>query len=383
MTTKTETDFDVIIIGSGPAGGMAAIQCATGGLKTALFEKEELPRRKVCAGGLLKRAAALLPDDLDYPVESRCDSVELRLYNPDKTFRETRENLVSMVSRVHFDYSLVKHAEKNGATIFSGAEVRKVVPSSDHIQISTQEKTYTCSFLVLAEGANARISNQFWEDDRVLIPAIESEIMLPKENLAEYAGVARFDFDIVPCGYGWVFPKSDHVSVGIGGFTNKKINLQKTFDNYKEVVGLTKDYEERNRKGFIIPIKPRKAPFMKQRMILVGDAAGFADPITAEGFTYAIKSGLEAGNALVNGATPEEVSKLYHDAIEEGILQELAIATKFTKPFYFSNRLKKMLFEKYGDRLSRGMASLAEGNRTYREALGKKSLMSRFFKGFH
>lgn len=50
MVIKAETDFDVVIIGSGPAGAMAAVQCADGGLKTALFEKEKLPRRKVCAG---------------------------------------------------------------------------------------------------------------------------------------------------------------------------------------------------------------------------------------------------------------------------------------------------------------------------------------------
>ena len=73
-------DFDVAIIGSGPAGGMAAIQCAKAGLKVALFEKEELPRRKVCAGGLVKRAIDLLPEDLSYPIESVCDIVELQLH---------------------------------------------------------------------------------------------------------------------------------------------------------------------------------------------------------------------------------------------------------------------------------------------------------------
>lgn len=382
MTMKTETDFDVVVIGSGPAGGMAAVQCATGGLKTALFEKEKLPRRKVCAGGLVKRAAKLLPKALDYPVEKYCDAVELRIYDPDKVFREPRNKIVAMVDRSTFDYSLVKYAEKLGAEIFDDNEVTEVHPTKTHIQFSTKGKVCTTSFLVLAEGSNASISNQFWKDDRVLIPAIESEIMLPKEKLDEFKDVARFDFDVVPSGYGWIFPKRGYVSVGIGLFSATSSNLQTRFDEYKERVDLAEGFEERNRKGALIPIKPRKAPYMKQGMILVGDAAGFADPITAEGLTFALKSGLEAGNALVQGATQNEVASLYHAAIKEEIIQELAIAEKFTKPFYCSNRLRKMLFHHYGERLCRGMTNYIDGQRTYREALGKGSLFNRFFKGF-
>lgn len=381
MAMKAMVEFDVVIIGSGPAGAMAAVQCATGGLRTALFEKETLPRRKVCAGGLVKRAVELLPKNLDFPVETNCDAVELRIYDPDKAFRENRKNIVTMVNRAAFDYALIKHAEAQGAKIFDDNAVTEVHPAETHVQFSTREGTYTTSFIVLAEGANAGISNRFWKDDRVLIPAIESEIVLPKERMAEFSGVARFDFDVVPSGYGWIFPKSDYVSAGIGLFSAKSSSLQKSFDDYKQSVGLAGGLEERNRKGCLIPIKPRKGPYMKQRMMLVGDAAGFADPITAEGLTFALKSGLEAGNALVRGETQEEVSSLYHAAIDEEIVQELAVAAKFTRPFYFSNRLRKMLFNQYGERLCRGMANYIEGRRTYRQALGKGAFFSRFFKG--
>ena len=105
-------DFDVVIIGSGPAGGMAAIQCAEAGLKIALFEKESLPRRKVCAGGVVMRAINLLPNDLDYPIESICNNIELRVLDSGKSFQDYRENLVTMVDRANFDYALVKHAKK-------------------------------------------------------------------------------------------------------------------------------------------------------------------------------------------------------------------------------------------------------------------------------
>jgi len=370
-------NFDVVIIGSGPAGGMAAVECVKAGLHVALFEKVALPRRKVCAGGVVKRAVKLLPDDLDYPVESICDTVELRMHGLERTFQSKGEGLVTMVSRANFDYSIVQYAKKRGAQVLDQTEVKSVTPHDDYVEIVTADNCYRTSYLILAEGANARIANSFWDDDRVLIPAIESEILLPPEKIAEFQGVARFDFDIITSGYAWVFPKKDHISVGIGGFANKKVALNKLFESYKQQLGLTDEYEERNRKGYVIPIKPRQQPFMKSRMILVGDAAGFADPITAEGFTYALKSGIEAGKAVASGNSPEEVFELYHEGIRETIVQELNIASKISKPFYLSQTVRKMLFRRYGQRICNGIVRVIEGKQSYYKALNNHSALGR------
>jgi len=373
--------FDVVIIGSGPAGGIAAVECVKAGLHTALFEKVTLPRRKVCAGGVVKRAAQLLPDDLIFPVESICDRIELRLHQPEKSFQTQRKSLVAMVSRTDFDYAIVQYAEKKGARILDGTEVTSVVPHEDHVEIVTNAGCYQANYLILAEGANARIANCFWDDDRILAPALESEIMLPSEKLAEFQGVARFDFDVITSGYTWVFPKKDHVSVGIAEFSKNKVALNKVFDAYKQQIGLTEQYEERNRKGYIIPIKPRQPPYMKQRMILVGDAAGFADPITAEGFTYALKSGIEAAKAIAQGDNPEAVFDLYHEGIREAVVQELNVVSKFSKPFYFSQKIRKMLFKRYGERLCRGMANVIEGKQSYHKALANNPILARLVIG--
>lgn len=374
-------DFDVIVIGSGPAGGRAAIECAKAGLKTAVFDKEALPRRKVCAGGLVKRALAYLPDDFELPYLSRCDTVEMHMQSAKQPFRETREHLITMVSRVDFDYALVKHAARFGAQICSETAVLEVCPHDEYVEVVTDQRRYKARYLVLAEGANARLSNQFWPDDRVLIPALESEVFLPPEAMARYAGVARFDFDVLPSGYGWLFPKGDHVSVGIGSFAKKNEPLQKLFDDYKVTLGLPPNALERNRRGYIIPIKPRQGPMMKQRMLLVGDAAGFADPVTAEGFSYAIKSGLEAGKAIVTGQSPEEVGALYQAGIAQDVVQELNIASQCAKPFYASSTLRKLAIRQYGPRLFKGMVGLIEGKRSYGQAMANKSPVVRYIAG--
>jgi len=372
-------DFDVIIIGSGPAGAMAAIESTKAGLHTAILEKEALPRRKVCAGGLVKRTLQLIPQDLEFPVESRCHTVELQVHNLKQSFKETRENLVTMINRVDFDYALVKYAMNKGASVIDNTAVERLIPHDNHVEVVSSGKTYTAAYVVLAEGANARIANNFWNDERVLIPAMESEITLPPEKLDEFKGVARFDFDILPTGYGWVFPKSDHISVGIGSFSQKDNHLPKSFAAYKETVGLDGAYEERHKRGFIIPVKPRKPPYMKQRMILVGDAAGFADPITAEGFTYALKSGLEAGKALAHGKNSAEVFELYHQGIEKEIVQELAIASKLSQSFYYSHTIRNAVFRKYGQRLCNGMVNFIEGKNNYQETVARKPMFIRLF----
>ncbi len=368
--------YDVIIIGSGPSGGMAAVVCAEAGLRVAIIEKEQLPRRKVCAGGLVKRAAQLLPEDLEFPIESICHQIALCLRGSEKQFIAERDSLVTMVTRTGLDYAIVQHAEKKGAVVLDGMEVKSVVPRDDQVEVTTDSDVCYGRFLILAEGAGARITNQFWTDDRMLAPAIESEVFLSSESMKAFQGIARFDFDAISSGYGWVFPKQDHISVGIAEFSKKKVALNNIFDQYKESLGILPEDHEQHRKGYIIPIRPRSGPYMKGRMMLVGDAAGFADPITAEGFTYALRSGTEAGSALARSGDPETVATLYHRAISEPIVKELNIIAQFSKPFYFSQMLRNMLFERYGERLCQGMANVIEGKNDYVSAVNKHPLLA-------
>lgn len=374
-------DYDVIIIGSGPAGGMAAIHCAQAGLRTALFEKESLPRRKVCAGGIVKRAINLLPPDLDYPVESICDKVELRVPDLGYTFQDSRDRLVTMVSRVDFDYALVKHAIKKGACVFDGIEIKQVRPHQDYVEVTAGSDCLTASYVILAEGASARIANQFWKDDRLMIPALESEIMLSPEEMKVFEGVARFDFDMMNAGYAWVFPKKDHISVGLGGLIAKgsKQSLTKMFDEYKQKIGLPEGCVERNRRGFVIPVRPRKQRYMKNRMLLVGDTAGFADPITAEGFTYALKSGIEAAKAIASYKDPEAVSRGYHDGIEVMITKELKVGAKISSLFFVSKWFRNFILRRFGHRFSVAMVNVIEGRQTYFKALSRRPLLKFLF----
>jgi geranylgeranyl reductase family protein len=372
--------YDVIVIGAGPAGAMAAIEAAKGGLSVAIIEKNNLPRRKVCAGGLVKRAVHLIPSDIIYPIEQQCHTIAMRTQDTDIGFEQTRENLVTMVCRSSFDGALIKHAKALGVHVYDNTKVTAIKPSAASVSIQSTAGNMIGKYVVFAEGAMAKLSNQFWKEDRLLLPSLEADIYVDPPHTFQTQAV--FDFGIIDGGYAWVFPKGDHLSIGLGILRKQtNISLQQSFDTYLDKLGL-KNARITNRKGFIIPLSPRKQPMMKQRMVLVGDTAGFADPITAEGLTHAIQSGLGAGQAIASYLdNPDKVSERYQSETVAPILEELKVARLLAKIIYHPNpRWRNMLFKHYGDRLCQGMADLIEGKRTYTSSLKKHKFLNAIIK---
>ena len=360
---------------------MAAIEAAKEGLSVAIIEKATLPRRKVCAGGLVKRAAKLIPHEISYPIEQQCHVIAMQTESDDIHFLEERHNLVTMVCRSSFDGALIQHAKSLGANLLDNTKVTAILPHSDSITLKSNQDYFSCKYLIFAEGAMAKLSNQFWDDDRILLPSLEADIFPPDDLLAAHQN-AIFDFSIIQGGYAWIFPKGDHLSVGLAVMNKScKTPLQQALDAYLKSLGLA-NAGISNRKGFVIPLSPRSEPMMKGRMMLVGDTAGFADPITAEGLTHAIQSGIGAGKAIASAFhNPEEVAERYNQSTVQPILDELRIARLLAKIIYHPNAmLRDMLFKRYGSRLCKGMADLIEGKRTYTSSLEKHKFLGAIIK---
>ncbi len=379
MGSKT-ISVDVIVIGAGPAGIMSAIACAEKGLSIAVLEKSELPRRKVCAGGLVKRAVNLIPKDISFPVEQQCHTIAMQTNDPEMAFTQKRDNLITMVCRNSFDYALIQHAKRLGVQIYDKTQVKVIKPSASSVHVHSNHGDIEGKYVVFAEGAMATLSNQFWKEDRLLLPALEADVYVDKQHA--FQDQAMFDFGIVQGGYAWVFSKGDHLSVGLSMMRPQQSpNLQNCLDAYLEKLGF-QDARITNRKGFIIPLSPRKQPMMKQRMLLVGDTAGLADPVTAEGLTHAIQSGLGAGNAITKHfKQPNQVANMYQQDVIEPILQELKVARLIAKVIYHPNsRWRNMIFKHYGHRLCRGMADLIEGKRDYTSSVKKHPFLHAIIK---
>jgi len=373
--------FDAIIIGAGPAGAMAAIEIAKQGRSVAILEKLILPRRKVCAGGLVKRAVKLIPNEIKYPIEQQCHTIIMKAKQPNMQFVEKQENLLTMVCRSAFDEALIKHAKGLGVQVWDDTNILNITPTQHNISLQSNHGMFLSQYLVFAEGAVSKLSNQFWKDDRVLLPSLELDIYPSDKQLKKHQS-AMFDFSVIRGGYAWVFPKGDHLSIGLGVMNKTcKPQLQLALNGYLQTLGLA-DEKVVNRKGFIIPLSPRSEPLVQGRMLLVGDTAGLADPITAEGLTYAIQSGLGAGKAISQAFNhPQKVADIYLTQTIQPILNELRIARLLAKIVYHPNTmLRNMLFKHYGNRLCAGMAGLISGTRDYASSLEKHPFLKKIIK---
>jgi len=359
--------FEVIVIGSGPSGALAAIELAKKNIKVAIIDKAELPRYKTCGGGLVYRGRRLLNFDINSVVEREFKSITIALADTNLSFKVKREvPIVSMVMRDKFDNFLVKEAIDNGAVLYDNNKVNDIVFGNNKLIITTNNQQFTADFVIAADGALSPTAKLMgWQDNRHLIPALEYEITVNDADFKRLSQELRFDLDAIPQGYGWVFPKKDHLSIGVASATRGKKDLKKYYKKYLGSLDI-KEVIKEERHGAQIPLSPREEGFVKNNVLLVGDAAGFADPVTAEGISNAMYSGKLAAKALIEvNLNPTKVAALYNQKLEEKLLPELKTGRFLAEIFYRKKWLQKIIIKKFGKKFGDAMADIFIGNRSY------------------
>ncbi|MCP9450509.1 MAG: geranylgeranyl reductase family protein [Nitrospira sp.] len=372
--------YDVIVVGGGPAGACAAWKLAQAGMTVAVLEKASLPRYKVCGGGLVGRTMRSLPIDVHHVVEQECYRARLDFVSSGLSFVTQRTiPVVSMVMRSEFDRALLSAAQAAGAALYESCVVESLSPHDDSVTVLTAKGPMRAGFVVAADGALSPVARSMkWEDGRVLIPALEYEVTVPFDRLRRFEGTARFDFDVLSRGYGWVFPKRRHLSIGILSMDRRRHGLHSVITRYVDLLGCTSPLSV-ERHGFVIPVRPRKGPFAKNRVLLVGDAAGFADPITGEGISYAVRSGLLAAESLIGEHLQEEtVEDAYRRLVAQAILPDLRVGRILARLLYDCPRVRTGVFSRQGQRLCETVTDVMAGIRQYRDLVRPGSAF-RFF----
>lgn len=338
LASSSPTLADVLVVGAGPAGATAARSLAVAGLSVTVLDRSRFPRNKPCGGGIslrVLRRFPYLPDALTRIATHMVSRVFLE--GPDGTAAtiDAGEPAALMIRRVEFDALLVSLATAAGAALVTGADIAQAREDDDGVTLTARDgRVFRAPFVVAADGVHSVVArrlglNRGWSASAVALDMMEET---PRSELRDRDPSALW-VKYGERGYSYVFPKRDHVNVGIGY----------VLSHFRESVGaspydlqrsLVADLRTRGvidgvsvRKNFtpsLIPVGGPLETVARRRVLAAGDAGGFVNAFTAEGIYYAMVSGDLAAKALADGrADVRGVAPIYRRACDHEIGTEL------------------------------------------------------------
>jgi digeranylgeranylglycerophospholipid reductase len=303
VAESLDAAFDVAVIGAGPTGSFAAERMARGGLAVALFEKDARPGDStVCAGGMNADVGRFidLPADL---VEKVLPVLRLTCNGRSAEWRFAKAPFLT-VERRRLDALLAERATRAGATLFTEARVVAVSPERGALDYEsgaarTPRQAHAKAF-VFADGpgslARRVIPHPRERKDASRYVAVEYD--LAGSDPLDALEIVT-DGELLPFGYAWVFPKREHVNVGVA-----VLSATATAPPWKlldQLLARRPDLRARavlHRKGGVIPalVMPR---VQQENCLVIGDAAGMVNPLTAGGYVCGFLSAALAAETCV------------------------------------------------------------------------------------
>jgi geranylgeranyl reductase family protein len=291
--------FDVLVVGAGPAGSVTAFRLARAGARVLLADRARFPRDKPCGGGLTMRAVRELPIDVGPVVEDVVDRFEVRLEYRRRFVRGGEGPLCLMTQRRRLDAYLAEQAAAAGAVFRDASKVDDIALDDAGVGATVGGVRIRAKALVGADGVNGVVARALRLDGRELGVALEGNCGHDRLDRDRYAGRLVLEVGVVPGGYGWAFPKADHVNFGIGGWEGEGPRLRHHLRRLcaahevdpSQLTGL---------RGYRLPMRRPDSGLVRGRALLVGDAAGLVDPLSGDGLYEAFVSARLATRTILD-----------------------------------------------------------------------------------
>jgi len=288
--------FDAIVVGAGPAGSTTAYRVARAGARVLLLDKARFPREKPCGGGVTVRALRELPFDVQPIVEHTVRHVELRFRGHRGVRRGGDRMLAHMTQRCRLDHFLVEQAAAVGAVFRDGVKVSEISEQG----VRVDGRWVSAELLIGADGVNGASARALGFTGRNVY-AVALEGNLSYRDVAgreRWQSMLTLELGTILGGYGWIFPKGDHLNIGVGGWESEGPRLREHFRTFCRRYGFDGTKVEGLRGYRLVARRPGSA-FAGASTLLVGDAAGLVDPLFGDGMSAAFLSArLAAQTAL-------------------------------------------------------------------------------------
>ena len=291
-----------MIAGAGPAGSAAATVLAAAGLRVALVDKTRFPRDKLCGGLLSERSVGALRrvfgDDRDLPIE--VTSTRASVFDRERPLVQVDAcKPLHFTSRRAFDAHLASLASRRGAHLIEDAAVTAVDAAMRTVELA-DGRMLSAPFVVGADGASSRVRklSGIGIDRGGFAVGLEAEV--PREAAGRDVTDPEIYFGVVEWGYAWIFPKRATLTVGIGGLAAANGDMRARYREFATAaLGRVPSQALR---GSPIPFGNFVGRPGRGSTLLVGDAAGLVEPLTGEGIAFAVQSGADAAQAIIEAA---------------------------------------------------------------------------------
>jgi len=311
------SDYDIIVVGAGPAGSTTARLAAQHGARVLMLEKDRevgIPVR--CGEAVGEKGFRRALELRDEWVANKIDGV--RLVAPDGTkIQVSHDDVGYILDRKRFDYDLARMAAEKGVKVITKAFVYDLIKEDGvvaGVKVNHLGRQYSIkSRLVIgADGVESRVGRWAGLKTAVQMKDIEPCVQMTVSNITIDAHICDFyvSWELAPGGYLWVFPKSaHHANIGLG--------ISGEFAHRKSPLELLQEFIDKNFSQAAIlttvaggvPCAPYMDEIVAPGLMLVGDAAHQVNPITGGGIVHSMLAGEVAGKVAAAAIQENDVSE--------------------------------------------------------------------------